>query len=411
MASGDTDQFREAYQALLDAAGPIAGLQSAWLAENATSMLLGGVYSYATGGERRAVMGHFIDGFVKFLVRRRSPEAQAVLAGLAGIAPGEGAARAAKAIERIENRDAIVSRWATAAGKVRCTGAWQVTDVYGDQSHYIVTYAYEDPETGGPDHSIGILVDHNRRVVADVVTGAPAEQVVDGWRQTSHHSEGKIGLAQLEPTLVRAYVEGHLLRTETLPEPPGGQQYLDHWAMAVARLGLLPDSAGSGPPLLSAGARDGVVKAFLRSPEGEQLTSGGCRPPVAERAARAAVDYAVEANSGDPLRWSPTAVELFLLEWMPTRKDIPAEVGSWAPEVMDAFVAYAGNAKGLPDDAVAGTRASLAAISQRYAGKMAGGEGEGESFDALIDRMIADGVDPADEEAARAWLTKHLEQG
>ncbi|MGH3660729.1 MAG: hypothetical protein ACRDTQ_02575 [Micromonosporaceae bacterium] len=425
MAPAQADPFREAYQAMLDAAAPVAQVQTAYAAEYAISVLMGGVYSLASESDRRGQIHEFVDNFVKFLGRRRSVEALVTLAGLSGVAPGPGADRAGRAVQRFAERDMTVPRWVTHAGKVTCTGAWHVNDVFGDQTHYLIGYAYNDPVVGGPEHVVCALVDHNRGTVADLVVSSPASDVVDGWRETAKHTEGMVTVDPIEPAVARARVEPHLLRTEG-SAPPGGQQFLDHWALLAARLNVLPQVPGERPKPLAAEARSAIVTSFLGSPEGQQATSA-LGPDVARAGAKLMVDYAVDANSGDPLRWSPQAAQLFMKEWVPAQS-LPGDAAVWLPQLMDRFVTYAAHVKELPPGALAGTRGAIAQLAGGQpdtgapgadpAANPDGSSGstldpamKAEVVEQVLRDMMADGVDPHDDEAARRWLAEYLEEG
>ena len=57
---------------------------------------------------------------------------------------------------------------------LRCPGCYAYGDVYGDQTSYLVTFAYEDTDDGGPEHAVVALVDHNIGITKDVFVGASA---------------------------------------------------------------------------------------------------------------------------------------------------------------------------------------------------------------------------------------------
>jgi hypothetical protein len=79
------------------------------------------------------------------------------------------------------------------------------------------------------------------------------------------------------------------------------------------------------------------------------------------------VDYRCRLGDGQPLRWSPALVALCLLDFLPTRLagDGCAPV---VPEVLDAWVRWAGGRRGLPEDAVERT---AGAVSRCRAGFLA----------------------------------------
>ena len=50
--------------------------------------------------------------------------------------------------------------------------------MYGDQTSYLATFAYDDAELGGPEHAVVALVDHNIGIVKDIFVGGPAERIL-----------------------------------------------------------------------------------------------------------------------------------------------------------------------------------------------------------------------------------------
>ena len=72
--------------------------------------------------------------------------------------------------------------WTAQLGRVHLTGSWAYGDVYGDQTSYLATFAYDDA-AGGPEHALVALVDHNIGITKDVFVGGPAERILDQVRQ------------------------------------------------------------------------------------------------------------------------------------------------------------------------------------------------------------------------------------
>ncbi|MGH3737659.1 MAG: hypothetical protein ACRDT6_18915 [Micromonosporaceae bacterium] len=413
MATAVPEEYREAFKSMLAAAAPVAGFRTAYEAEAAISMLLGGVYAKAAPEERRTLVTSVADEFVKFLGRRHTPESLAILGGLAAVAPGVAGERAAKAVKRFEERGVMAPPWVTHTGKVSCTGAWRIFDMYGDKSHFVVTYRYDAPAVGGPDHAVTVLIDHNRRSVVDVAVADPADDVVTGWARTLDQLTGAATMIEVPPGLARTMIEHHLPAAERMTEPPCGQRFLDIWALVVSRVEALPflPDAGPPPPVDEQG-RATVVRAFLDTPVAgtlalEMATSVHDPISVVARAARLIVDYAVEANSGDPLRWSPTAVRHLMLEWAPRQRDLPPEVTTWLPDVLKAYVQFAGDLGNVPEEGILATMKAVTDSTARYQ-SLTVGSPEGESMEQIFDKMLDAGVDPADDAAARQWLERYV---
>ncbi len=398
-------QDAEALQEIFAGSAEIAAMNSAYDAELATSVLLGGLYRLAPVPDRAGQLATFSELFVKHVAAQRTREAGGVLAGFAGVAPGKAAARARKAVRRFPS-DQPLPAWATVTGEVTLTSTWSLTDVYGDQTQYIAAYEYADP-AGGLDHAVYVQVDHNRGVVEELNLVTPGRTLVEGVKNTQAPG---VTIRQVEPGVLRADVLDAIARTDALPRPPGGDAYVDQWALAVARIESLPEGfSGGRPPPLADQVRDELVDEFLTA-YGEDLVEPGGVVPVsaAKVAARLAVDYAVDVNSGNPLRWSPTAVAGFLTEWAPRQQRVTGAVGTWLPEVLGAFVVYAGGQMHQPPHAIRRTAETIGACWTRFTERLTNRD-QPESMEVVRERMVADGVNPDDDEAARRWLTAYVE--
>ena len=430
------------YAAILKQATPFGEMPRALDAELAMSALLGGVYAATDLGRAEAVRRFGAD-FARYLGNKRTVHARAVRAALAALLPDDAAL---PRTSRPAGTHPGGSRpgdprtsgpktpaWASVAGHVTCTGTWVASDIYGDQSSYVAVFSYGDPELGGPDHAVSYLLDHNLGIVKNISIGVPASAIVDGWQEAAL-SDREIIVNPVDPGHLRAEVSAYIERTDEL-EKPRQDGYVEEHSFAVARLRVLPEAVAElGGPKLSDKERDAVVTDFLDSPESaaigevaqteavdqmaqpdtvgelaEAKPGDGPRshsaPPtvVVAWCARAAVDFAVDENAGDPLRWSPTSVEFMLLHWAPQQLSGTHEAAPWLPEVLDGFVAYAGRVRQQSAAATEATRDAITAAAVRYTDLMSG-ESLGEPVTDVLARMVADGVDPLNEEEVLEWV-------
>src|SRR3954462_15641547 len=124
------------YEAVLHAARDVAKLDCAWDAEVLGTALLGSVYSIATS-DRAAAVRDFVGHFLTATTRRRTASAttiREVFAALVPDATGAGQVRPGPQ----------APTWTAHLGKVRPTGCYAYGDVYGDQTSYLATFAYDD---------------------------------------------------------------------------------------------------------------------------------------------------------------------------------------------------------------------------------------------------------------------------
>lgn len=93
--------------------------------------------------------------------------------------------------------------------------------------------------------------------------------------------------------------------------------------------------------------RDALVVEFLGAPE---------RPPLdddpVERVAEFAVDYLCDYGAGDPLRWNPVAVELFLADWLPRKALLTEDQVEAVPDVLRGLIRFGARKAGLGEHLV-----------------------------------------------------------
>jgi hypothetical protein len=292
--------------------------------------------------------------------------------------------------------------WGAALGTVRPTGAYAYGDRYGDQTGYLATFAYDDESLGGPEHAVVLLVDHTVGLVTDLVVVAPASALLEQIRTAEDEMTWS---APMELSSVRAAADGYLRATDLASVLPDADSLASNRYLAGARIALLPAPAA---PTSVAEPDHELVTAFLKSPEA-RLT-GLAR---AAGAKQEAIGYALglctgfaQARGGDPLRWSPRAVESFLLEWVHGRAVLDQQDMATLPDVLAAWVLWSGRRVGLPDAAVAETLDQIDAVRAEFTRLCTTGERQSPAVRATA-QLVAEGVDLADPDAVEAWLTEY----
>jgi hypothetical protein len=72
-----------------------------------------------------------------------------------------------------------------------------------------------------------------------------------------------------------------------------------------------------------------------------------------------AIDFCAGYTDGDPLRWSPVVVELFMTDWVPRKVLTSPGLLDRLPAALDAWVRFAARRRGIPDWAAGQTRESI----------------------------------------------------
>ncbi|MEV4196772.1 hypothetical protein [Micromonospora globbae] len=390
---------RTPYDAVLHAARDVTRLDCALDAEMLGAALLGSVYAIAET-DRSAAVREFVGGFLAATSRRRTAAATTIRSVFATLVPdAEGAARVRPGSQ--------APAWSGQLGRVHLTGSWAYGDVYGDQTSYVATFAYDD-DAGGPEHAMVALIDHNIGITKDIFVGGPAERILDQVRQMCAADE-LTWFREEDPARIRGEVARHLAVTDDLGELPGEGALATDRALAGARLAVLPAAPATAPPVaepLSADERTRLVRRFLASPEAAR--AGLDTVDDAELASLhfclgLLLDHAASFPDADPLRWSPAVAGLFLLDWVHRRAVLDMDDAAMLPRVLRAWARYAARQRGLPAIAVAQTDAAIEEMVPEFARLYSTGERRSPAT-AAVAELIADGVDPDDPAALHAWI-------
>ncbi|GAA4566357.1 hypothetical protein GCM10023176_16330 [Micromonospora coerulea] len=388
------------YEAVLHAARDVTRLDCALDAEMLGAALLGSVYAVAET-DREIAVREFVTGFLAATARRRSAAATTIRAVFAALVPdADGAGRI--------RPGALAPAWSGQLGRVHVTGVWSYGDVYGDQTSYLATYAYDEAE-GGPEHALVALVDHNIGITKDVFVGGPAERILEQVRQMCTEDE-LTWFRTEEPARMRGEVARHLAVTDDLEELPAAGSLATDRALVGARLAVLPAPAratdpAAVPPLTEA-ERTRLIRGFLGAPEAARF--GLDAVADAELASLhfclgLLLDHAQSFPDADPMRWSPTVAELFLLDWVHRRAVLDMDDAAMLPRVLRGWAAYAARQRGLPAAAARRTDEAIEEMVPEFARLYSTGERRSPAT-AAVAQLMADGVDPDDPAALNAWI-------
>ncbi|GAA2681021.1 hypothetical protein [Actinoplanes palleronii] len=384
------------YEAVLHAARDVTRLDCALDAEMLGTALLGSVYSVAPG-DRAAAVREFVTEFLTATGRRPDPAAETIREVFATLVPdATGAAEV--------GHGARGPSWAAQLGRVRPTGCYSYGDVYGDQTSYLVTYAYEDSVAGGPEHAVVALVDHNIGILKDIFVAASAERILAQVRTVCEHDD-LTWFRDEDPGRARDEVDRHLEITDDLGDLPADGSLATDRALAAARLALLP--AATTPPLAEPTGPNlpELIRDFLASPEASRagLSGPDADQPSLQFCVGLLLDHAATLPGGDPLRWSPAVAGLFLLDWVHRRAVLDIDDAAMLPRVVRAWSGYATWRRGLPSAAIAETEAEVEKLVPEFARLYTTGERRSPAT-AAVAQLISEGVDPNDAAAIDAWL-------
>ncbi|MEN3303938.1 MAG: hypothetical protein V7603_140 [Micromonosporaceae bacterium] len=362
-------------EAVLRAAGRIGEVGSAYDADLLLSTLIGGVYQ-ALPPDRGPALDAFVDTLREHLASSTDPNAPLVAAALDG-----------------------------RSQTVRATGGYAYGDRYGDQTSYLATFAYDEPERGGPEHAVVVLADHNAGLAEDVLVLAPAGPVLDQLRSSLlTDPDAMTWLTEVPLATVRTAAHAYLRATDLAAQLPASEGLPANRWLALSRLALLPEPADEPEPAAPAADRN-IAEEFLAAPEAALAGlagSGGSRGESVNYCLGLIVDFAT-SRGGDPLRWSPQSVTTFLTDWIHQRAVLDNVDVATLPGTLAAWVVWAGRRLDLPDHAVQSTFRQVNADRDEFVRLYATGERRSPAAEAMA-RLVAEGVDLTDEAAVDAWL-------
>ena len=360
---------------------------------------------------REQIERSLVPTLVQAAEARRDAAGLAALYALAAVLAGDEGNDAREAAARMASRGVPRPRWADVVGRPECLQVITVTDVFDDQTSYHFTFAYPNQER----HLVVALYDKNLGgIIKDVLVGTPGD---DSDPRVRFADEPGIVIREVDPgeaaeRVVIAIEEGDLFldndwsddfrfgralllarATRLLPEGAG------HVCARATR--LPPDDADDLPddgieePFEDDARRD-LIAEFLASPFAPSAPQATI---IVEHCLAARCDF----GDGDPLRWSPTVVKLFMLDYLPRKVTLAADEIEALPAVLTAWVRFVLIKRGLEEPFVDEAVQAVDDCAEEFRAAMAdeGNFGPGKS---LFQALTADGVDVLDQGAVDAWL-------
>lgn len=328
----------------------------------------------------------------------KAPDADtfALLLAVAAMAtsPLDGVAQ--EAVASLRRRAVPEPIWSRTVGRPRLVDAWISTDELEDQSNVAAVFAFERERP----HAIVAMTDANFHglIRKAFVTAEP-----DRFRQTWAETSG-MPIRPLEEQELADVLGQGLEMFDTYLDPPVDDEAAALMPLVRARLRLLPAPRSIEPPEIPEEERDALAKTFVRSTEAAAIRRASGRLLV-EELAHWFIDFASDYGAGDPLRWSPIAVEILLIDWLPRKAILEPDVIAALPDGLRAFVRFAAKRKGLPEEVFGETIEAIDRFAPEFAAAM-DDEGRAGPAKEIALGLRADGVDLTDAAAVQAWIDK-----
>jgi hypothetical protein len=257
------------------------------------------------------------------------PQTTALLAALAALSPDE--LTRARARRAAGMRSHPLPDWLARLDEISVYCATETTHVLGDGENVLL-----GARLPGHELTAVIYIDHNLgTVVKDgFPVPGPVGEVIEHLRGAADDPDmrfGDIGLADARARAAQAIATGAIMfppfETETWP----ASRPLTEWLLR-----LLPDGGtGYVRPQWSEAAQKKLAKRFFAAPFGRPLDDPDHRGLLNQF-----LWFGTDYGPGDPLRWSPVAVEILLADWIPRKLVEGPEFLSKAPDLLRAFIRF-----------------------------------------------------------------------
>lgn len=360
-------------------------------AEDWASSVLGAFYKLPVPFDVRERLERSLGpALVQGAERKRNATGLAVLCALAGVTGDELGAREAAA--RMAARGVPRPRWADVIGTPDYVGGYSVSDPFGDQIGYYLTFRY----AGRNPHMVMALYDENLGgIIKDAFVGELSEDVD---QRTVLGTDPDVTVRDADPAKAAARIGRAISTGDLFIDNDWSPEFKETRALLLARLRLLPAVELPVPPEPPNDvARDALTREFLASalaPEREETLR------IVDHCIIARCDF----GDGDPLRWSPTVVELFMLDYLPRRVSLsPVEIET-LPAVLTAWVRFALTKRGLDERFIVETEDAVQDFTEEFREAVNDSDSFGPAK-AIMRALRADGVDVTDQQAIDAWLT------
>jgi len=322
--------------------------------------------------------------------------ATAVL-GLAELEDGELGCLAKEALDEA-GLWARLPQWASEVGESAIVGAAVMRDPVFDDAR---TVLLESRHPDGATLALGVLIDRNLGGIAkDVLLADSIDEVAGAMHAHAGEQPVELVLERIEPGVAAGLIEDAIEMTDMTWAAPVHDDYWNGRALAVLRCDQTPGVVRPEDPLeMPTAEREALCAEFLASPEGAGFTADGDEAWAVSLAINFAADYA----GGDPLRWSPVVVELFMADWVPRKVLTTDAFLAGLPAAIDAWVRFAARKRAVPAEALELTRAAVGEFASEMSERASDPDLVGPSKQFLMAAQQA-GVDLEDERALETFV-------
>ncbi len=297
------------------------------------------------------------DELVRTFLEVDLPETSALLTVVAELS-GEDIMRH-RVRREIATRVHALPGWLADLGRATVDGVVEMVHALGDGDNIIIGVSLP----GGSALTLVVYIDHNMgTLVKDAfAVPEPLDALIEHMRLASGDDPDTIW-ADLSPADARARIRGAIalgsiafppLETDTWP----ACRPLVEWI-----LGMLPaEGTGYQRPYWDDNTLAELTERFLASPFGAGLDDADHRGLL-----KSVLWFGTAYGPGDPLRWSPVAVEILLVHWIPRKVAVGAAYLAKAPDLLRAFIRFCHHERGIRAALTAHTLATVDEYEPEY---------------------------------------------
>ena len=294
-------------------------------------------------------------GLIARAAERGTANSMIVLRALASVAPEPYRTNAGRAADNLAAAGSPDPVWSAVVGRCEPIGAWLSYDDADDDGCSVLV-GFDGP--AGAD-TLGVYVDHNLGGLAKdaFAVPAPVDQVVERLRTETPFAGVRFRSMRLAEAAARW--RRALEVTDMAFEAPVDPDLHDLRALIATRLDKLPavDTAVvDESDRFDEDQRDQLLIDFMESDESIGLWTIDDEvdeeSTVAFLAAQA-MTFSLDYVAGTPLRFSPTMVEIFCLDWAPRKIAADEDAFTLLPDVLAAWIRFAGRRRGIPEECIA----------------------------------------------------------
>ena len=251
----------------------------------------------------------------------------------------------------ITQRAHALPEWLTELGKTTVAGVVEMVHVLGDGDNIMI--GLDLP--GDCALSVVVYIDHNMgTLVKDAfAVPEPLDALIETMRDVGDDQDTT--WTDLTPADARARIRD-AVEQGAITFPPfetdswPACRPLVEWAVDMLPAG----GTGYQRPHYDANALGELTERFLASPFGGGLNDADHRGLL-----ESVLWFGTDYGPGDPLRWSPVAVEILLIDWIPRKIVADADYLSKVPDLLRAFVRFCHHERGIRAALTADTLAAV----------------------------------------------------